>query len=103
MLGYPKTLKTKADYEYVRNNFPKEQWRAAFQNLLDTQNEWFFVKELAQGEAGQSDDTHKIVISPSFENEDGAAHNYQYELRYNPNCMLARVGYTVEEVEAILA
>jgi predicted SAM-dependent methyltransferase len=103
MLGYPKVLKTKEDYEYVRQNFPKERWQADFEKLLNTQKEWFFVKELAAGEVGQSDDTHKVVCEPSFEHEDGATRNYQYELRYNPNCMLMQLGYTVAEVEAILA
>lgn len=30
MVGYPKSLKTKEDYEYVRNNFPKEMWKKIF-------------------------------------------------------------------------
>ena len=31
MRGYPKYLSTKADYEYVREHFSKEQWQADFQ------------------------------------------------------------------------
>ena len=29
--------------------------------------------------------------------------NYQYELRYNPECKLAKLGYSEDEVKAILA
>ena len=41
MVGYPKYLNTKADYEFVRANFPKEKWEGAFQSLLDTRCNWF--------------------------------------------------------------
>lgn len=101
MRGYPKHLSTKADYEYVREHFSKEQWQADFQALLDTQNEWFFVKELVKGEIGVSDDTHKIVIDSAMNAEESK--NYQYELRYNPECKLAKLGYSEDEVKAILA
>ena len=46
MVGYPKSLKTKEDYEYVRNNFPKEMWKKDFQALLDSSYDWFFVEKL---------------------------------------------------------
>lgn len=102
MRGYPKFLNTKEDYEYVRKNFPKEQWEQDFKALLDTQREWFFVKELAEGEIGLSDDTHKIEVEHSEMSNDSKSHSYQYELRYNPQCLMARIGYTEEEVKAIL-
>lgn len=102
MRGYPKFLNTKEDYEYVRANFPREEWEKDFKALLDMQQEWFFVKELGEGEIGVSDDTHKIEVSPSTSNPDGKAHSYQYELRYNPQCLMARLGYTEAEVKAIL-
>lgn len=102
MLGYPKILKTKEDYEYVRTHFPKEKWQADFEKLLTSQQEWFFVKELQTGEVGVTDDTHKVVVEPSFASDDQQTHNYQYELRDNPESPLARSGYSAEEVEAIL-
>lgn len=55
MRNYPKVLQTKEDYEYVRTNFPKEKWMGDFQSLLDTQYEWFLIKELASDEAEISD------------------------------------------------
>lgn len=98
MKGYPKHLNTKEDYEYVRQNFSKEVWEEDFKNLLDTQYDWFFEKELAEGEEGIIDTTHKVV-----ENEqDGKATHAQYKWDYNPFCKLARIGYTEQEVQDIL-
>ena len=46
MKGYPQHLNTKADYMYVRANFPREQWLPDFQALLDSTHDWFFEKHL---------------------------------------------------------
>ena len=43
MQGFPKTLNTREDYEYVRLNFAKELWAPEFQALLDSNYGWFFV------------------------------------------------------------
>lgn len=98
MKGYPKNLNTKEDYEFVRNNFPKEEWAQDFQNLLDTQYDWYFEKELGVDEEGLTDDTHKVVESE----QDGVVTRAQYEWKYNPFCKLARIGYTKQEVQDIL-
>lgn len=100
MKGYPKFLSTKADYEYVRNNFPKEAWAKDFQDLLDTQYEWMYVKDLADGEIGLSDDTHKIEIDSEQFGGDGTRRQYEYV--YNPNCKLVQLGYTEDEVKEFL-
>lgn len=102
MKGIPKHLNTKFDYEYIRKNFPKEQYIPFFQALLDTKKAWFFVKELQDGEIGVSDDTHKIEIQLSIFEEEKSK-RYQYELRDNPNSLLNTIGYTEEEVQEIIA
>lgn len=95
MVGYPKTLNTKDDYEFVKNNFPKDMWKDDFQDLLDTRYDWFNEGEVS-GE-GVSDDTHKIV-------EDTEANKkYQYVYKENMNCLMYQLGYTADEVESILA
>lgn len=99
MRNYPKVLQTKEDYEYVRQNFPKEEWQADFQALLDGQKAWFFVKELADGEIGMSDTTHKIEINNGMDGNK----RYQFELRYNPDCKLAQLGYNEDQVKEYLA
>ena len=101
MRNYPNTLQTKEDYDYVRQNFPKEKWQSDFQALLDGQKDWFFVKELADGEIGQSDNTHKIEIQQDY-TEGEKSKRYQFELRYNPDCKLAQIGYTEAQVRAWL-
>jgi hypothetical protein len=77
MVGFPSHLNTKEDYEYIRAHFDKAAWGPCFQRLLDTTKDWFFVSDLAD--------------------------RAQYELRTNPTCELIRLGYTEDEVKAILA
>ena len=98
MVGYPKFLNTKEDYEFVRANFPKEQWESDFKALLNERYEWFNLGEI-EGE-GVTDDTHKVVED---KRDDETVVRYQYEYKANENARIYRLGYTVEEVEAILA
>lgn len=101
MKGIPKHLNTKFDYEYIRKNFPKEEYIPFFQQLLETEKAWFFTKELQDGEIGLSDDTHKIEIQLAMgENEKNK--RYQYELKDNPHSLLKAIGYTKEEVQEII-
>lgn len=102
MKGFPNFLNTKEDYENVRKNFPKNQWLPNFQALLNSKKDWFFVKELEDGEIGLSDDTHKIEIQLDQEVEGGKHRRYQFELRENPNCLMNTLGYTEQEVLAII-
>lgn len=95
MKGYPKTLASREDYEYVAANFPPELWRPDWQNLLDTMCDWFFVRELTDLSEGVTDDTHKVEVN---EDETGAKTYTQYEWRVNPTCKLFRIGFTEQEV-----
>lgn len=97
MVGYPKCLNTREDYEFVRTNFSKEDFRQDFQNLLDTMGDWFNMGKLSDGEQGKTDDTHKIVKDAE------TGDSYQYEFKVNPNCRLFQLGYTEEYVKKILA
>lgn len=96
MVGYPKSLKTKEDYEYVRNNFPKEMWKKDFQALLDSSYDWFFVEKLLKIE--------EIVLAKNqrIEYDEERDERYLYEYRFNPDCKLMQLGYTVQEVQLIL-
>lgn len=97
MVGYPKFLNTKEDYEFVRANFPREKWEGDFKALLNERYEWFNVGE-AEGE-GVTDETHKVVESTNI---DGVVTRSQYEYKENENARIYRLGYTVDEVKAIL-
>lgn len=100
MIGYPSTLNDRADYEYVRENFPKSEWKQDFQDLLDTVYEWFNIGKLKDGEEGVTDETHKVVDGGT---EEGESERYQFEYKENPNARIFQLGYTVDEVKAILA
>lgn len=95
MVGFPKFLNTKNDYEYIRKNFPDEEWKPVYQNLLDTMYAWFNVGVIL--DYGITDDSHKVVIDEQNNKR------YQYEKRINENCKLLRIGYTEEELKAIIA
>lgn len=97
MVGYPKFLNTKEDYEFVRVNFPREQWESDFKALLNERYEWFNLGEIE--DEGVTDDTHKVVED---KRGDETVVRYQYEYKENENARIYRLGYTVEEVEGIL-
>lgn len=95
MVGFPTALNTKADYEYVRENFPVEKWKPVYQDLLNTMYEWYNTGAILK--SGVTDDTHRVVIDEQKNTK------YQYEKRINENCKLLKIGYTEEEVKAIIA
>ena len=99
MIGFPKTLNSKFDYEFVRENFPRDKWEPKFKALLAEKDAWYCTSELAAGETGTNDDTHKIVEST----QDGETVRYQYELLPDPNSEMQKIGYTEDELKAILA
>lgn len=99
MKGFPKTLSTKQDYEYVRENFPAEQWKPRWQNLLDERKNWFPTGQIESKEAGITDETHKVE---ELEDGNGSKIYIQMELMDDPNCKLFRLGFTVAEVEEAL-
>lgn len=105
MKGYPKHLNTREDYEYVRANFPKEKWLPSFEALLQDTENWFFESNLANKAAGIEDATHKIVESTTTpaEGEEAVTTYAQYVLKTDTNAKIFRIGYTVAEVEAIIA
>lgn len=101
MRGFPKSLHTKEDYLYIKNNFEPEQWKPEFQKLLDTTSDWFFVKNLNKAEDGIDDDTHKIVETEISSDKPSVIS--QYEFRENPDAKLYKLGFTVEEVQQLIA
>lgn len=103
MKGFPKHLNTREDYEYVKENFPKDQWLPCFEALLENTENWFFEKNLASKAEGVEDATHKIVETTNS-TEEGAEPTYaQYVLKTDENAKIFRIGYTVAEVQAIIA
>ena len=63
MVGYPKYLNTKDDYEFVRKNFPKDMWQSAFESLLDTRRDWFNEGEITgTGITDETQNAHAILF-----------------------------------------
>ena len=98
MIGFPKTLNSKFDYEFVRENFPRAQWEPKFKALLAEKDAWYCTSELAAGENGINDDAHKVVEST----QDGETVRYQYGLLPDPNSEMKKIGYTEDELKEIL-
>lgn len=99
MRGFPKHLNTRQDVDNVLQSHP-EQARQRLQAMVDERFNWFYDGELADGEAGVTDDTHKVE---TFEDETtGEVRRYQMELREDPNATLFRLGLTVAEAESLI-
>ena len=101
MKGFPKHLNTKEDYEYIKSHFDESLWKPEFQKLLDSYKDWFFTKELNVETDGINDETHKVV--EFRESEDTPPYYHQYELQVNPNAKIFKLGYTIEEVQQLIA
>lgn len=97
MIGYPKHLNTKADYEFVRTHFPKNNWEKDFKNLLAGEYTWINTGELAKDDSGKTDDTHRVSEA------DQEGKRYQYEKILDPYSKMKQIGYTHEEIMEILA
>lgn len=98
MRGIPKTLNTKFDYEYIKNQ-NMSGWQKHYQALLDTRVNWFKTADLAPEDAGITDETHRVKTETNL---NGDTIKYQQELKEDPNCKMFRLGFTVEEVESAL-
>ena len=99
MRGYPKTLQTREDYEYVLANFTKDQYLQDFKDLLISRFDYIYQHNMADDEVVSDDIPHKIL---SQTDEKG---NYVRQLYYRvevPTAKIFQLGYTVEEVEKII-
>ena len=95
MHGYPKWLNTKFDYEYVADNFPKEQWSPDWQALLDDMYQWISTGYLDYRSEGIEDETHRIE---PYEREDGTTGYVQLEYKLDDHARIFQLGFTEEEV-----
>jgi len=100
MKGYPKQWNTKKDVQFSLECWP-EQTKDALQKFLGNRFEWLIEKKLADGESGVEDETHRVR---EVTDEDGnVAERYQMVWAEDPNARLFRLGFTVKEVEELLA
>lgn len=91
MNGFPKFFNTKQDILNALELFP-ERTKAYIQNLLDTRKKWVQTEYVAPG---VEDETHHVWT-------DDSGNVYQNEYMDDPNGDIPRLGFTVEELEAMI-
>lgn len=104
MKGFPKVFSTKQDFYNVRDAYPT-QTKAKLKSVLDGRFIWVNAGELAEGDTGIIDDTHK-VIETKPENAEMTSNEtvlVQMILSEDANCEFYRLGWTLEEAIAFLA
>ena len=94
MIGNPKYLNSRYDYEYVREHL--DNWKDYYQELYDSRLIWDNVELVGDG---ITDATHRLIQS---QDEEENPITIQQELKLDANCKLLRIGFTIEEVEAEL-
>ena len=104
MKGFPKVFSTKQDYYNVRDTYP-EQTKAQLKRIMDGRFIWKNIGELAEGETGLVDDTHKVIETSGdmmSENKDKTVF-VQMILTEDENCEFYRQGWNIEEAINFLA
>ena len=95
MIGDPKLLATRHDYEFVKQNF--SNWKEYWQELYDSRMIWANMELVGEG---IEDETHRLIHS---QDEQGNPITIQQELQVDPNCKLFRIGFTEVGVTTALA
>lgn len=108
MNGKLRAINSVADIEYSVANLPKDQWAPELQTLIsdDSVYMWSWVKQLADGETGKEDATHRIEEMREM-GEDGQEKvvRIQYEKVWNPLAQIFRMyqAKTPSEYEKVIA
>lgn len=106
MIGFPKHLNTQEDYLNCRDmvlsgDLNAEPLRVKLQALLDTQKHHVFDRVLADIEKPTGPEPDYRVVE--VKKEDGSTERHQFALTDDANCTLVRLGFTADEVNALLA
>ena len=105
MRGIPKVFGTVQD---VENSMAEDAQatKARLRQLLEGRFAWFAVRMLKAGEAGQEDDTHRVIAQGGGmgpDGKEGPIERWQYALQEDPNAAMFKIGLTVETIEGYLA
>jgi hypothetical protein len=104
MYGYPKTIETKTDVAAL-TDYMGSKWATQenidksldfLRGLIESRKAYFFDKNLAEGEEPTGSAPEYIVL----EQEDGTRR--QEALADDPNARIYRMGFTVDEVQALI-
>lgn len=109
MVGFPKNLNTKYDFEYVREHLDelggetaKARLKAEYQALIEGSTCWYPDKELASEAEGVTDDTHKVISEQVGTGDEATTKYMQMVCRTNEDAKIFRIGFTVTEVENLI-
>ena len=101
MKNFPRHINNKHDITHLMGEFEAET-KAYLQNVLDNKDQWLMTSKLEDGDAGITDDTHKV--EEVTDQDDVVTERYQYEFMEDTNGELYRLGYVnAGEVEALVA
>jgi len=101
MKNFPRHINNKHDITHLLVDYPEET-KAYLQNVLDNKDQWLMTSKLEDGDAGITDDTHKV--EEVTDQDDVVTERYQYEFMEDTNGELYRLGYVnAGEVEALVA
>ena len=108
MNGKLRIINSVADIEYAVANLPKDEWAPELMTLIsdDSVYMWSWVKELADGEAGQEDATHRIEEMHEMDAEGKEkVVRIQYEKVWNPLAQIFRMygAKTPSQYEKVIA
>jgi hypothetical protein len=105
MRGKPKFLNTKQDYynvlELGEDVITKAEKKQLFEDLLSNVNDWIVVGPVEEGK-GIEDETHKVVASEPMMEGDEVTYT-QFVFAKNEGARIFQLGFTVEEVQGIIA
>jgi hypothetical protein len=90
MRNFPRTINNKHDITNLMGDYPVET-KAYLQTVLDIKDQWLMTSKLDAGDAGVTDDTHKVEEVTN--QDDVVTERYQYQYLEDPNSELYRLGY----------
>ena len=98
MKGFPKKLNSKADYLFIKEHFPEDEWKPIWEKLLKNRKNWF-ATDIIEGTEGIEDATHRIE---KCKDNDGKDILIQMELKDDMASDFYRLHFSEVEVrEAI--
>lgn len=95
--SYPTELKTREDYDFVRQNFDFSLWKKDWRALLFCKT-WRTVKTSDRLDELVQDSTHRVIKSQSVNGKSYVEQEYVDD----PSAKINRFGLTQEEVKQIL-
>lgn len=110
MEGYPAVLNTKDDYLNMLEIDPVRTV-SRLKDLLQASFEWRYVGDLRDGDEGINDETHRVetweLPDPLYADESTPQKlittRSQFRYDHSEHSELKRLGFTVEEVEKLIA